>query len=183
MTRPFWRAGHPSPGMLAVVGVLLLFVGGAPCFGDVESTPLESLREQERKHRDRKGEVYLGNPLTLYYPVSSVDPGKEDHPLLLELTDVLKTPLRKNYRLVLRGYPHAAETRDLRISAERVERLKEILVRTYGLEGTRVSTEGLGRFEPVSARDTPEGRAPHGRVEIHVYGDVSESTRFTGNGH
>lgn len=166
--------------LLWVLSVFLLAGGTGICFGHMDFTPLEFLKEQEKRNRDRKGKIYLGKAMTLNYANSSVEPRGEYGPLLLELTDVLKTPLRNNYLLALKGYCDSGENQDsgLRLSTERAENLKKILTRTYGLEERRISAEGFGSSDPVSSNGTEEGRSLNRRVEIHVYGDVSEATRF-----
>lgn len=178
MTHPASSIEHRASSILLALSVFLFAGGNAICFGHMEFTPLEFLKDQERRHKDRKGEIYLGKVMTLNYPVSSSVPGKDYHPLLLELTDILKAPLRKNYRLALKGYSEPGETQDsdLRLSAERADNLKKDLVRTYGLEEPRISAEGCGKADPISS--APEGGGLNRRVEIHVYGDVSEATRF-----
>jgi hypothetical protein len=170
---------HRASRIMLCLTLILLTAAPAFCFG-MELTPLDFLKDQERRHRAQKGEVYLGKVMTLNYPTSAVEPGREYNPLLLELTDVLKTPIRKNYRLVLKGYSDAGETKgpDLRLSALRAERLKSALSQTYGLDGSRISAQGLGNAGPISRNETPEGRSLNRRVEIHVHGDVSEAVRF-----
>ncbi|MBN2124226.1 MAG: OmpA family protein [Deltaproteobacteria bacterium] len=148
-------------------------------FAQGETSPLQCLKERERENRDQKGEVYLGKVLTLIYPAHGTEPNRSDHPLLLELTDVLKTPLRENYRLVLKGYSDSSGSSDdnLRLSRRRADILKKILVRKYYFSESRIAAEGFGAADPAAVNDTPEGRKLNRRVEIHVYGDVSESVR------
>ena len=151
-----------------------------PCYGESGMTPLEFLKEQEIKHKDAKGEVYLGKVLTLTYPAYSVDADTKDHPLLLELTDLLKTPLRNTYRMVLKGYSDnsGSPEENRRLSLKRAERLKWLLIQKYYMEADRITAEGHGESSPVASNETAEGRGLNRRVEIHLYGDVSEAVRF-----
>jgi len=167
-----------------LAGMLLGIVAG--CGGlyyrEASVTPLQFLKSQEAEHRGSRGEVYLGNVMTLYYPSTGVKADARVYPLLLELTDVLKTPLRQNYRLVLKGFSDSrgpAELR-LRLSRERAETLKDLLVKKYYMKKERIITDAYGDAHPAASNETMEGRARNRRVEIHVYGDVSEAVRFMG---
>ena len=148
--------------------------------GRDQTTPLQFLKKQELKNREMKGEVYLGIVMTLTYPVNSEMTSDEYHPFLLELTDVLKTPLRKGYRLVLKGFSDSLGSADynLRLSGRRAEKLKALLMKKYYMSGDRISFEGHGADNPLASNATAEGRRLNRRVEIHVYGDVSQAVRF-----
>lgn len=158
----------------------LLISGHGTSFAQAEPAPLQFLKEQERKNRDQKGEVYLGKVLSLIYPAYGTEPLQSYHPLLLELTDVLKTPIRENYRLVLKGYSDSSGSPEdnARLSERRADILKKTLVRKYYFSESRISAEGLGAKDPIASNETPEGRKLNRRVEIHAYGNVSEAVRF-----
>ncbi len=156
-----------SISRIVVVCLCTLLAGIGLALALIEISPLQLLRDQEWKNKDRKGEIYLGKVMTLSYTGSSVEPDVRDHPLLLELTDILKTPLRENYRLELRGDP------------KRAERLKESLVQDYRFEESRIAVQGLGNEGASEFRSTPQHQAQSSVVEIHVYGDISEAVRYT----
>jgi hypothetical protein len=162
------------------VGLCLVMGLAGPAQGRGETTPLRFLKEQEQKHREVKGETYLGKVVVLTYPAYAVEPDRRYHPFLLELTDVIKTPLRKNYRLVLKGYSDNSGTAgaNLGLSLKRAETLKKTLIEQYFMDGRRITTEGYGEADPVASNESAEGRALNRRVEIHVRGDVSEAVRF-----
>lgn len=146
-----------------------------------ETTPLGFLKKQEVLHRDEGGEVYLGKVMTVNYEAYALEMDPRYHGLVLELTDVIKTPLRKNYRLVLRGYSDNSgpPEKNLALSRERAEHLKTTLTRKYFMDGKRITTEGYGEKDPVASNESARGRSLNRRVEIHVYGDVSEAVRFS----
>ena len=149
-------------------------------YGQSGPSPLQFLKEQEVKNKGTKGEVYLGKVMTLTYPAFRIDPVKKYDPLLLELTDVLKTSGRANYRLVLKGFTDnwGAPEANVSLSSKRAEHLKMVLVKRYSMKEGRITTEGLGAINPVASNETPEGRRLNRRVEVHVYGDVSEVFSF-----
>jgi outer membrane protein OmpA-like peptidoglycan-associated protein len=143
-----------------------------------EKPPFDVLEQQERKHRDSEGEVHLGKVMTLTYPAYTQEADQRYHRLLTELAHSLKMPMRKKYRVVLKGYTDNSGSMDdnLRISLQRAERLRELLAQNphMAIHGERITVEGHGPFNPVVSNQTAEGRAQNRRVEIHIYGDVSE---------
>jgi hypothetical protein len=143
-----------------IIRLLFLILGMSTiALGQGKLTPLEFLKEQEQRHKGDRGQVYLGKVLDLDFGDRLSEHGQG---LLLELTDVLKSPLRDNYRIVLKGCGPDG-------SGKPAEGLRKVLVEKYGLEKSRLSLE----------TGCP---GPHGRVEVHVYGDVSSAVRFLGDG-
>ncbi len=146
----------------------------------ITKTPLEMIKEKEIQNRDTKGEVFLGCVLTIHYPVNGIEPAKRYFPLLLELADVLNTPIRKGYRIELKGYTDSSGSKEknLELSRKRVEKLKKLLVDKFSIAPDRIKGQALGDMNPVASNETPEGRAINRRVEIEVYGDVREAVRY-----
>lgn len=167
--------------LIKVSLLALLLNWDATSFAQTEITPLQFFKDQEMKNKDKKGEIYLGKVMILLYPSYTVDPDKRYHPLLLELTDLLKTPLRENYRLVLKGFSDSSGSVDanLSLSKKRAETLKRTLIRKYYMKEGRITAEGFGPENPMASNETLEGRNLNRRVEIHVYGDVSEAVRHS----
>lgn len=166
--------------VIAIGFSLLLFFIGSPSLAGNEKTPLESLKTREWKYKDVKGEVSLGNVMTLNYPAYGVDPDERHHPFLLELTDVLKTPLRQNYRMTLRGYSDSSGPSETNrnLSRKRAENLKKVLIHKYFMDPKRIFMEAYGEAAPVASNETADGRMQNRRVEIHIHGDVSEAVLF-----
>jgi outer membrane protein OmpA-like peptidoglycan-associated protein len=148
----------------------------------IERPLLDVLEQQERKHRDSQGEVYLGKVMTLSYPAYTREPEQKYHRLLTELSHSLKMPMRKKYRVVLKGYTDNSGSiaDNLRISLQRAGRLKELLAQNphMAINEERITVEGHGPANPLFSNQTAEGRAQNRRVEIHIYGDVSEGEDF-----
>lgn len=167
-------------GLYPAVLLLLTYFVVCSAHGQETVAPLQFLKSQEIKHKDSEGEVYLGNILTIHFPPSGVRVDKKYRPFFLELTDLLKSPLRKNYRLVLKGFSDKAgpAVENLKLSVKRAENLKRMFVKEYYMDKDRITTEGFGETEPISSNETEEGRRKNRRVEIHIYGDVSETVRF-----
>jgi outer membrane protein OmpA-like peptidoglycan-associated protein len=145
----------------------------------VGEKPLFNLFEQQEwKHRDSQGEVYLGKVMTINYPAYEQEPDQRYRHILTELAHSLKLPTRRNYRVVLKGYTDSSGSMDdnLRISLQRAECLRELLAQNpkMAIDAERITVEGHGPSHPVASNETVEGRAQNRRVEIHIYGDVSK---------
>ncbi len=55
---------------------------------------------------------------------------------------------------------------NLQLSKDRAQAVKNALVEVYGIEGSRLTTEGKGEAEPVGDNSTTEGKAQNRRVEF-----------------
>jgi hypothetical protein len=165
---------------LAVSFALALFSCATGRNAETGPTPLELLKEREWENRDNQGEVYLGKILTVSYKPESIEVPESKHPYILELTDVIKTPLRSNYRLVLRGLwkPGEDNKADRALSLKQAEKLKQTLIKRYYMGENRIFIELKGPVDPEKIKDTAWGRSETHIVEIHVYGNVSKAVRF-----
>jgi len=162
-----------------LVPMLLVLMSRAP-FAQTKTTPFGLLKEHEIMRKDSKGVIYLGKVMTINYKPNSLEVNPIYYPLLLELTDVLKTPSRKNYYVTLKGYTDTSGSREanLRLSERRAEFLKKLMVQKYYMKAERIKIKGFGIADPVASNEKAEGRRLNRRVEIHIYGDVSEAIRF-----
>ncbi len=163
--------------MLTVIGLCWIF--SQPVTGETGSSIAESIKALELAHKDAKGEVYLGKILMINYPINSARVSPKYLERLQELAELLKSPERKNYRVVIRGYTDNTGPRQLnmRLSRMRAEAIKRILVERFNLDPDRIQTEGFGPDNPIATNKTPSGRAKNRRTEIHIYGDVSEAVK------
>jgi outer membrane protein OmpA-like peptidoglycan-associated protein len=164
----------------SIIAFVFLFflVSAGDSWAQNQESPFEFMKRQELAHKDSAGEVYLGKVMTLAYPLNSVEVDERYYPFLLELTDVLKTPMRKEYRIVIKGHPDDYNTDDLKLqsSRKRVQTLKQTLTDRYYIEGERISVQGP--IMPLDLNEKREALSQDGRVEIHLYGDVTEAVRF-----
>ena len=118
--------------------------------------------------------------MTINYQAYAIEADTGYHPFLLELTDVLKTPLRKNYKIIIKGYSDNSGPgrKNMTLSVKRAEGLKKLFTEKYYMREERITTEGHGEKDPVASNETAEGRRLNRRVEIHIYGDISEAVKF-----
>jgi outer membrane protein OmpA-like peptidoglycan-associated protein len=57
-------------------------------------------------------------------------------------------------------------TSNLELSRKRAEAVKNALASVYGIDASRLATEGKGETEPVSDNGTSDGKAQNRRVEF-----------------
>lgn len=164
-----------------VAAVLFLFIIVSAAGGETYQPVLDNLKGQEWKYRDTKGEIHLGKVATLRYPAYSVAANKRYRTLLEQLSEALKITARKDYKIVLRGYTDSSGSplANQRISLKRAQALKDLLTQdpAMALQAGRIQVEGPGSADPVASNQTTEGRERNRRVEIHIYGNVSEAVR------
>jgi outer membrane protein OmpA-like peptidoglycan-associated protein len=165
---------------LCLVPILFLFIHTAP-FAQTKKSSFELLKEQEMLHKDKKGAIFLVNIMAVNYSQNAIEVDTIYYPPLLELTDVLKTPSRKNYYVILKGYTDSigSPESNLRLSHKRAKFLKTLMVEKYYMKPERIKAKGFGDAKLVASNETPQGRKLDRRVEIHIHGDVSEAVRFT----
>lgn len=172
---------HASVWLVAVVFLLAVV---ATAEGQSAPSPLQAIEEMERQQRDAKGDVALGGIMTVTYPANIIDTDERFYPPLIELAQLLKTPERQHYRIVLKGYTDSKGRRaaNRRISLQRAESLKKLLVNhpAMAISEDRITAEGHGEENPVASETTPEGRNQNRRVEIHLSGGVKKAARLAG---
>ena len=90
----------------------------------------------------------------------------ESSGVLKEIAGVLKQ--YKDVRVKITGHTdNAGSDKDnLLLSQKRAEAVKQALVNDYGIEESRLETEGKGETEPVADNSTREGKASNRRVEL-----------------
>ena len=85
---------------------------------------------------------------------------------LKEIADVLNQ--HKDIRIKITGHTDSdgkAEA-NLTLSQNRAQAVKDELVNNYGLDASRIETEGKGATQPVADAKTKEGKAANRRVEF-----------------
>jgi outer membrane protein OmpA-like peptidoglycan-associated protein len=102
----------------------------------------------------------------IYFDTGSDRIRPESTPTLKEIGAMLTG--HPDLRLTIEGHTDnvgdAAANQEL--SQRRAAAVREYLVATYGIEGTRLSAKGLGQTKPAAANTTAEGRQQNRRVEL-----------------
>jgi outer membrane protein len=164
-----------------IAAVLFLFITVSVAGSETDQPILDILEGQEWKHRDTKGEIHLGKVATLLYPAYTVTANDRYRLLLEQLSEALKTPARKEYRVVLKGFTDSLGSLvvNQRASLKRAQDLKKLMTQdpSMALDAGRIQVEGLGEADPVASNQTAGGRDQNRRVEIHIYGNLGAAVR------
>jgi OOP family OmpA-OmpF porin len=113
--------------------------------------------------RSRVEEGKLISNLLFYSGTSNLKP--ESMGALLEVSKVLKestTPVK----IVGHTDSDGDDALNLKLSQQRAETVKNILVSQYNVDASKLTTEGRGESQPIADNKTPEGKAQNRRVEF-----------------
>ncbi|HKV73228.1 MAG TPA: OmpA family protein [Gemmatimonadales bacterium] len=90
----------------------------------------------------------------------------ESTPTLKEIADMLKA--HPDLKLLIEGHTDnvGQAAANLTLSDHRAAAVRQALVSTYGIDGARLTTKGLGDTKPIASNSTPEGRQSNRRVEL-----------------
>ena len=115
---------------------------------------------------------------------STFDSGKAEirpvlKPLLREVAKLLEP---SNDGVIISGHTDNVPVRggpfktNLRLSAARASAVAEFMIANSSIDPQRVSTMGFGKYRPIAANSTPEGREKNRRVEI-ILGNLPHRTQ------
>jgi OmpA-OmpF porin, OOP family len=102
----------------------------------------------------------------IYFDTGSDRIRPESTPTLKEIGAMLKD--HADLKLAIEGHtdnvgqPDANQT----LSEKRAAAVRQFLIDSYGINGSRLQAKGLGQTKPVASNDTPEGRQSNRRVEL-----------------
>ena len=124
------------------------------------SFPTERQIEQ-RLSDDRRVDVY-----GIYFDFASDRLRAESEPVLREIADTLVR--HPDWTVSIDGHTDnvGGERANQQLSERRSAAVREVLVRRYAIDGTRLTARGYGASRPKDRNDTLEGRARNRRVEL-----------------
>jgi OmpA-OmpF porin, OOP family len=102
----------------------------------------------------------------IYFDVNSDKVKNESYGSIKQIADVLQE--NPNVRIKIIGHTDSDgdDAKNLDLSKRRSASVKNELVNTFKIVGSRIETDGKGEGEPVSPNITPEGKAKNRRVEF-----------------
>lgn len=102
----------------------------------------------------------------IYFDTGSDRLRPESTPTLKEIGEMLKA--HPDLRIRIEGHTDSTGNpqSNLVLSEKRAAAVKAFLEAEYGIEGSRLETQGLGDTKPVGDNKTPEGRQANRRVEL-----------------
>ncbi len=90
----------------------------------------------------------------------------ESTPVLNEIAEMLEDHAELRIRIVGHTDDTGSADTNQKLSEKRAESVREYLIKTEGIDGSRLEATGMGPSEPVADNATPEGRQQNRRVEL-----------------
>src|SRR5690606_15732884 len=85
--------------------------------------------------------------------------------VLNEIAGLMKKHEDLNFEIQGHTDSDGADANNLKLSQQRADAVKEKLI-TMGIDGSRMTTKGLGETKPIDDNGTAEGKANNRRVEF-----------------
>ncbi len=102
----------------------------------------------------------------IYFDVSKDVVKPESYGTLKGIADVLKENPEVKIKIVGHTDSDGADAANLDLSKRRGASVKDELVKTFGIDASRMETDGMGETQPVAANDIPVNKALNRRVEF-----------------
>jgi outer membrane protein OmpA-like peptidoglycan-associated protein len=102
----------------------------------------------------------------IYFDVNKDVVKPESFGTLKGIADVLKENPDVRVKIVGHTDNDGADAANLDLSKRRGASVKDELVKTFGIEASRLETDGMGETKPVAPNDTPVNKALNRRVEF-----------------
>ncbi|MCK5482544.1 MAG: OmpA family protein [Gemmatimonadetes bacterium] len=92
----------------------------------------------------------------------------ESTPTLEEIGEMLAD--HADLRIAIEGHTDSDgdDAHNQELSEKRAAAVREFLIATYGIDGSRLESAGFGESNPTATNDTPEGKQQNRRVELVV---------------
>jgi outer membrane protein OmpA-like peptidoglycan-associated protein len=98
--------------------------------------------------------------------VNSATIKPESYGTLKEMADVMKEYADLKVKIVGHTDADGSDAANLELSKKRAASVKESLTKDFGIDESRMETDGKGEGEPIDKNDTPAGKANNRRVEF-----------------
>jgi outer membrane protein OmpA-like peptidoglycan-associated protein len=90
----------------------------------------------------------------------------ESYPVLKEIANVLKENPDVRVKIIGHTDSDGSPDKNLELSKKRAIAVKNALIQEFGIDGSRMETDGKGQTMPVDDNSTPQGKANNRRVEF-----------------
>ena len=118
---------------------------------------------------DTRSKLITEGKLVTYgitFDVNKADITPESHGTLKDIATVLQENPGVRVKIVGHTDSDGDDKLNLDLSKRRAESVKSTLSGQFGIDASRLETEGAGESKPVAANDTPENKAKNRRVEL-----------------
>ena len=102
----------------------------------------------------------------IYFDVNKDVVKPESYGTLKEIATVLQENPDVKVKIVGHTDSDGADASNLDLSKRRGASVKNELVKTFGIEASRLESDGMGESQPVAPNDTPANKALNRRVEL-----------------
>jgi len=102
----------------------------------------------------------------ILFDVNSATIKPESYGTLKEMADVMKEYADLKVKIVGHTDADGNDAANLELSKKRAASVKESLAKDFGIDESRMETDGKGESEPIDKNDTPAGKANNRRVEF-----------------
>lgn len=102
----------------------------------------------------------------IYFDVNKDVVKPESYGTLKSIADVLKENPTVKIKIVGHTDADGADAANLDLSKRRGASVRNELVKTFGIDASRIETDGLGEGQPIAPNDTPANKALNRRVEF-----------------
>lgn len=102
----------------------------------------------------------------IYFDVNKAVVKPESYGTLKGIADVLNENPTVRVKIVGHTDSDGADAANLDLSKRRAISVKNELVKNFGIEASRIESDGMGEKQPVSPNDTPVSKATNRRVEF-----------------
>jgi OmpA-OmpF porin, OOP family len=102
----------------------------------------------------------------ILFDVNSANIKAESYGTLKEMANVLKEYADLKVKIIGHTDADGSDAANLELSKKRAASVKEALAKEFGIDESRMETDGKGESEPIDKNDTPTGKANNRRVEF-----------------
>jgi outer membrane protein OmpA-like peptidoglycan-associated protein len=102
----------------------------------------------------------------IYFDVNKDVVKPESYGTLKEIAKVLNENPDVRVKIVGHTDADGADAANLDLSKRRGESVKQELVKTFGIDASRLESDGMGESQPVATNDSPANKALNRRVEF-----------------
>jgi flagellar motor protein MotB len=102
----------------------------------------------------------------IYFDVNSDKVKPESYGSLNEIANVLKENPTVRINIVGHTDSDGDDANNMDLSKRRAASVKNELAKTFGIDASRIQTDGKGESQPVAPNDTPANKAKNRRVEF-----------------
>lgn len=136
---------------------------------DVRSWPMVTNLKITTASPDTRSKLITEGKLVTYgitFDVNKADVKPESYGTLKSIADVLTENQTVKVKIIGHTDSDGDAAKNLDLSQRRAESVKNELAKNFGIDASRMLTEGAGETKPVAANDTPENKAKNRRVEF-----------------